>query len=533
MMQSGNRARVLGRRLLSALMLIAMGAGLPGCTSGTDPGDKPTVPAATSSPPAAAVPAAGFTRTGFYVDSAFGAIRFRTEMLRIERFSDYSVLRFKLTNLEEKQESGLLVFGGGSLGGFGGFKLVDSVNRKLYYALRAGNAYGNAFGSTDTWFQPGIPYEGFVYFPTVPTTVTRMTVLSPGSPGLFAGIPVTDGTEPPKAATKPPVPPGPSPMLESILPYGTVWRSSADLVGLTEDDARSTTTSATEETIGLRTDVLFAFDSATLSAKAKAVLDDVAAETRAKADPAKPPIIVTGHTDSKGDTPYNLKLSRQRADAVQHELETRLGSGYQYRASGLGESRPIAKEGGADDEQARARNRRVEISYQIKQTTPGTTTTTTPGAQPATSPIAPPAQFRLDDKTVTERTATIGGVGYRLKLPPTYRDGAYLVVPLEFTRDKPLPAGLSGTSFDDLRSGCVGNYTDIRAIDPTTKITQLRVQIGPQPDSTPFCLGGTGGGTSPNIPVQSYVYLPAPSAGTTKITLDAGPFGMIDNIPVE
>jgi outer membrane protein OmpA-like peptidoglycan-associated protein len=529
-------------KILSALMLVAVGAGLTGCTGGTEPGDKPTVPAVTSNPPVAAVtsgppvvavPATGFTRDGFYVDSAFGAIRFRTQMLRIERFPHYSVLRFKLTNLEEKQESGLLVFGGGSLGGFGGFKLVDSVNRKLHYALRAGNSTGNAFGSRDTWFQPGIAYEGFVYFPTLPTTVNQMTVLSPGSPGLFAGIPVMDGTEPPKAVTEPPVPPGPSPMLESVLPHGTVWRGSYDLVGLTEGDVQSTTTSATEETIGLRTDVLFAFDAATLSAKARAVLDEVAAETRAKADPAKPPIVVTGHTDSKGDGPYNLKLSRQRAAAVQSELQTRLGSGYQYRASGLGESKPIAKEGGVDDEQARARNRRVEISYQIKQTTPGTTTTTTPGAQPAISPIAPPAQFRLDDKIVTERTATIGGVGYRLKVPPTYRDGAYLVVPLGFTRDKPLPAGVPETSFDDLSTGCVGNYTDIRTIDPATKITQLRVQIGPQPDSTPYCLGGTGGGVSPNIPVQTYVYLPAPSAGTTTITLDAGPFGMIDNVPVE
>jgi outer membrane protein OmpA-like peptidoglycan-associated protein len=528
-------------RAAALLLLASLSVGLTGCTRSSDPGSQATVPAVTSSPsvatgiggpPASAVPATGFARDGFYVTHSFNAIRFRTQMLRIERFSDYSVLRFKVTNLEEKPESGLFLFGGGASGGFGGFNLVDSVHRKIYSTLRAGNAYGNAFGSTDTWFQPGIAYEGFVYFPALPTTVARMTVLSYGSPGLFAGIPVVDGTEPPRAATEPPVPPGPSPMLASILPHGTVWRSSADLVGIAESDVRSTTTGATEETIGLRTDVLFAFDSATLSAKAKTVLDEVAAETRAKADPAKPPIIVTGHTDSKGADAYNLRLSRQRANAVQHQLQTRLGSGYQYRVSGLGESKPIAKEGGADDEQARARNRRVEISYQIKQTTPETTTTT-PGTRPATSPVAPPAQFRLDDKIVTERTATIDGVGYRLKVPPTYRDGAYLVVPLEFTRDKPLPAGQPQTKFHDLMSGCAGNYTDIKAVDPTTKITQARVEIATRTDRTPYCLDGAGGGTAPNIPVQSYVYLPAPAADTTTITLDAGPFGMIDNVPVE
>jgi outer membrane protein OmpA-like peptidoglycan-associated protein len=517
-------------KLLSALVLAAVGVGLAGCTS-AEPADPPIVPTVTTSPSvAAAVPGTGFARDGFYVTYSFRAIRFRTEMLGIERFPDYSVLRFRVTNLEKEQQSGLFLFGSGGIAkGFGGFRLVDSVNRKLYYALRAGNDYGDAFGSRDTWFQPGIAYEGFVYFPALPATATRMTVLSYGSPGLYAGIPVVDGSQPPQAASEPPVPPGPSPTLGSVLPQGTIWRGSADLVGVVEDDERSTATSASEETIGLRTDVLFAFDSATLSAKAKTVLDDVAAETRAKADPAKPPIIVTGHTDSKGDEPYNLALSRRRAAAVQRELRGRLGGGYQYRVSGLGESKPIAKEGGPDDAKARARNRRVEISYQLKQTT--TATTTTPGAQPATGPIAPPAQFRRDDKTVTERTATIDGVGYRLRLPPAYRDGAYLVVPLEFTRDKPLPAGVRETSFSDLSTGCAGNFTGITAADPTTRVTYLRVQIGPRSAAAPYCLGGAGGGITPNIPVQTYVYLPAP--GTSTITLDAGPFGKIDNVPVE
>jgi outer membrane protein OmpA-like peptidoglycan-associated protein len=522
----------------SALVMVVVGVGPAGCTAGADPAGPPTVAAVTGSPSVAAgigdPPATGFARDGFYVTYSFGAIRFRTQMLGIERFPGYSVLRFKLTNLEQERQSGLFLFGtGGIAQGFGGFDLVDSVNRKIYYALRAEHGSGHAFGSRDTWFEPGIAYEGFVYYPALPATVTRMTVLSHGSPGLYAGIPVVDGTEPPKAATAPPDPPGPSPMLESVLPQGTVWSVAADLIGMTENEVGSTSTSATEETIGLRTDVLFAFDSATLSAKAKAVLDEVAAETRARADPAKPPIIVTGHTDAKGTTAYNLKLSRQRADAVRRELQTRLGGGYQYRASGAGESQPIAKEGGADDERARARNRRVEISYQIKQSVPATTTTTTPGVQPATGPIAPPAEFRLDDRIVTERTATVEGVGYRLRLPPAYRDGAYLVVPVEFIRDRPLPAGRPETRFDDLTSGCVGAFTQLRAVDPATGSTLLRVEQGTRTDRVPFCLDGAGGGITPDLPVQTYVYLPAPAAGTTTITLDAGPFGRIADLPVE
>ena len=122
--------------------MVVVGVGPAGCTADADPASPPTVAAVTGSPSVAAgigdPPATGFARDGFYVTYSFGAIRFRTQMLRIERFPGYSMLRFKLTNLEQERQSGLFLFGtGGIAKGFGGFDLVDSVNRKIYYALRA------------------------------------------------------------------------------------------------------------------------------------------------------------------------------------------------------------------------------------------------------------------------------------------------------------------------------------------------------------------------------------------------------------
>ncbi|MEV1199680.1 OmpA family protein, partial [Microbispora rosea] len=141
-------------------------------------------------------------------------------------------------------------------------------------------------------------------------------------------------------------------------PAGQVTSSVQDLYGITESAEKTTIASGGDETVGLRTDVLFAFDSDRLTARARAVLDDVAKETREKADPARPPVLIEGHTDGKGTHAYNMALSLRRAQAVRRELQARLGGAYRFRATGKGENEPVAREGGTDDEEARARNRR-------------------------------------------------------------------------------------------------------------------------------------------------------------------------------
>lgn len=64
-------------------------------------------------------------------------------------------------------------------------------------------------------------------------------------------------------------------------------------------------------------------------------------------------IEVGGHTDSRGEDAYNLRLSQRRADAVKDELIRNGVSAQRIKAVGYGESRPISSD--------HSMNRRVEI----------------------------------------------------------------------------------------------------------------------------------------------------------------------------
>jgi len=101
--------------------------------------------------------------------------------------------------------------------------------------------------------------------------------------------------------------------------------------------------------------VNFEYDSAKLTAGSAATLDKVAASliehTEAK-------IEIDGHTDSKGNDAYNLKLSQRRAQAVKEYLVSKGVNEAQLTAQGYGEKQPVASN---DTEEGRAQNRRVEL----------------------------------------------------------------------------------------------------------------------------------------------------------------------------
>lgn len=111
-------------------------------------------------------------------------------------------------------------------------------------------------------------------------------------------------------------------------------------------------------------DVLFDFDSASLSNDAASALDDVVADLR-KQDSGR--VTIVGHTDAIGSTGYNRDLSERRARAVSAYLRREVGnSRLSYGTSGRGESQPVAentKSDGTDNPPGRRKNRRVEISY--------------------------------------------------------------------------------------------------------------------------------------------------------------------------
>ncbi|GAA3442438.1 OmpA family protein [Planomonospora venezuelensis] len=162
-------------------------------------------------------------------------------------------------------------------------------------------------------------------------------------------------------------PPVTAPVLDLTGPVrdaqGRVLDISERIANL--DGSVTNETSGTERKIIVAADVLFAFDRATLTAKARSRLAQVA--ERLAAEAAGKQVRVDGHTDAKGGDAYNLDLSRRRAQAVQRFLERSLrGKGITFTVEGHGAADPVAPNTtpeGQDNPKGRAKNRRVEIGF--------------------------------------------------------------------------------------------------------------------------------------------------------------------------
>jgi outer membrane protein OmpA-like peptidoglycan-associated protein len=119
----------------------------------------------------------------------------------------------------------------------------------------------------------------------------------------------------------------------------------------------------TQTIIDIAADVLFSFDSASLSAEAPEKLRRAAELIRQGGVGV---VMVIGHTDAKGDEDYNRKLSLGRANEVVGWLSGPGGVPVnRLKPDGRGEAEPIASNltaNGRDDAEGRAKNRRVTIA---------------------------------------------------------------------------------------------------------------------------------------------------------------------------
>lgn len=176
---------------------------------------------------------------------------------------------------------------------------------------------------------------------------------------LVPDIPVEDGLLLPVAAEQDPVIVGMGwPEVDMALVATATPQDPAfyPLVGRVSDLERTVTTSQGE--VSLASDVLFAKNSATLTAKGVATV--AAAAAQIKDGEAGTALTVTGHADSDAADDYNQALSERRAKAVAAALTKALGSGYSITAVGKGETQPIASN---STPAGKAKNRRVSITY--------------------------------------------------------------------------------------------------------------------------------------------------------------------------
>jgi outer membrane protein OmpA-like peptidoglycan-associated protein len=124
---------------------------------------------------------------------------------------------------------------------------------------------------------------------------------------------------------------------------------SLEEIGKVKEDSRGTV-------ITLSGQVLFRTNAATLLPIAEQQLRKVAEALNEYDESRK--IVVAGHTDSRGSSTYNRRLSLARAESVRAFLVNSGVAPERISASGRGEDEPIADNRTAE---GRANNRRVEI----------------------------------------------------------------------------------------------------------------------------------------------------------------------------
>jgi outer membrane protein OmpA-like peptidoglycan-associated protein len=110
-----------------------------------------------------------------------------------------------------------------------------------------------------------------------------------------------------------------------------------------------------ETKITLGSGILFDFNSYQLKPESIKTLDTV---YNFLSKIASEKIVVEGYTDNVGSKSYNLKLSRERAQAVANYLIAKGVPPEKLKIVGYGEEKPLFPN---DTEEHRAKNRRVEI----------------------------------------------------------------------------------------------------------------------------------------------------------------------------
>lgn len=105
---------------------------------------------------------------------------------------------------------------------------------------------------------------------------------------------------------------------------------------------------------------LFAYDNSSVDSKYVASINAQAKYLKSHPNAR---ILLAGHTDEKGSREYNVALGERRAHAVAHIMRMEGIGNHQLRIVSYGKEKPVNM--GHSDE-ARAQNRRVELSYESK-----------------------------------------------------------------------------------------------------------------------------------------------------------------------
>ncbi|WP_046470094.1 OmpA family protein [Allosalinactinospora lopnorensis] len=464
------------------------------------------------------------------------------------------VLRFSITGLERTPDHTVMYYEVDYPDGFEGSNrnlsmphtLVDPMTGQVFreYLDGDGLKYGSVSPNDDGLYpvHDGVTNEYRRYFPPIPEDVEQVTFVGSGL-GAMTGIPLQDVDEerpdpenpngPQHLSPDDPPSGGENLTFENRPPDDDAEADQGWVESFVDSDIASITRDGTTETISLHSDVMFEFDESELTADAEEVVRQAAGSLTSNVDPDNSEITVIGHTDGKGTDAYNQNLSEERAETVRTLLVEELDDNYTYVVEGRGSTEPVAVEGGPDDEEARARNRRVEFSYEVSASG-DQEEEDEDGLGVAQRTVTWPAPFTDDNGDVV---ATEEHDDVQLDVYPLRRDGAYVIATVALTNNSDEPVipdiGADGETQaggpEQFSSGSLGG---LQLLDPDTDLVRYVAQMTLGDDrSTGFAEEVHE--LQPGNTYDLVAVFPGPPADIEELTLRAGPFGELPEIPIE
>ena len=430
-------------------------------------------------------------------------------------------------------------------------RLVDPISGEVMRGLRDAENNDENYGTYFVLGDPFMPtHEGLPttirrYFPA-PTEDVEYLSLTGAGVGHMPGIPVTyvdDFTQAPEPNAEEYIDPdtfAQAPELpEEIFYPDNVPAPGLDtsaylqsIESFVDGPTASTTRSGDQETIALHSDNMFEVDESEPTDEAAETIRQAAQSLRANLGPDVQEITVIGHTDGQGAADYNQTLSEQRAEAARALLEEELGSEFTFVTEGRGATELLATEGGADDEESRARNRRVEFAYQV----PLDDTASAEGGEGLDSAkrhVGPPAPYFDSPEPFT----TVSHNDVDLHVYPMVRDGAYLVQMVGF-QNSTLSELEADLDVDEaVIPGSPAQYTEgtmggFRLEEPDTGIIRYVVRIH-MLDGEYEDFADEINTLAPGEQYFAIAVFSAPALDVTEMTLYAGAFGEVAGVPIQ
>lgn len=478
-----------------------------------------------------------YVSTGIIPNKTGDGLEHELDIDAVERTSESTALHLTLTNqgdtIDEVRTRGVTPL------------LFDPVAGDVYWPLTDGEPtdtspeyYGSDTGGQVPFFK-GVHNEIQMYYPPLPERVSTVTFIGYGV-GAMPGIQVTDvdehrpepGNVIVDGTLAEELDSSPQPDQTLTRPVRTPDNNAREHVldtrGYVAGDDASLAREGNNETLTLDADALFEFDESELTRKATGVLEDTGETIRHNAAGDAGTITITGHTDGVGDEDYNKKLSEERAAAVAEELAPLLDDSLDTTVSGKGSSDPVAEEGGENDEEARRANRRVEIRYEAASPEAGSDDSEGSPLAATERHVGDPAEFQR----LGEPAATREHDGFKLGIFPLRRDGAHLVARLDITNTTNEEAMPDLSSEAALTGGYsqMGTLGGVRLVEPGKGLTRHPLIVRYQDTYQEFAdyTSDMGAGETRRL----FTVYPAPSPDTDAITMRAGPFGEVADIPI-